>query len=150
MNRGLSFRHGSRRRMSRVDNQTLSPGWYGGVDRRWASAWVLSLRTACWSCWVPDPLTLSEPEVHGWNFRWLPVPGEQGGLVSEYALEGGETSGVLTEWILCVLGPEKETVPAVLVLVAETPKVPPNVLDLPLCLAVGLWMIPRCETYGDP
>ncbi len=60
MNRGLSFRHGSRRRMSRVDNQTLSPGWYGGVDRWWASAWVLCLWTACWSCWVPDPLTLSE------------------------------------------------------------------------------------------
>ncbi len=31
-----------------------------------------------------------------------------------------------------------------------TQKVPPNVLDLPLCLAVGLWMIPGCETYRDP
>ncbi len=59
MNRELSLRHGSRRRMSHVDNQTLSPGWYGGTDRRWASAWVLCLRTACWSWTFDESQTLS-------------------------------------------------------------------------------------------
>ncbi len=59
MNRGLSLWHGSRRRMSRVDKQTLSPGWYGGADRQWASAWVLCLRTACWSWTCAESQTLS-------------------------------------------------------------------------------------------
>ncbi len=49
-----------------------------------------------------------------------------------------------------VLSPWKEAVPAVLVLVAETPKIHPNVLDLPLSLAVGLWMISGCETSETP
>lgn len=47
-----------------------------------------------------------------------------------------------------VLGPGKEATPAVQVLVAITAQVPPNVLNLPLSLVIGLWMVSKCETYG--
>ncbi len=45
--------------------------------------------------------------------------GEKRWLVAEYALEGGEIRRGLTERVLCKLGPGDESVPGVLVAVAE-------------------------------
>ncbi len=43
-------------------------------------------------CFVPDPLALSEPVIYCRNIRGFPVPGEQGWLETEHALEGSESS----------------------------------------------------------
>ncbi len=60
------------------------------------------------------------------------VPQTRGTKVAgtEYALEGGEIRRGLTERVLCVLGPGDESVPGVLVAVAEGTEVAPYLLDL--------------------
>ncbi len=67
---------------------------------------------------VPHSLARSEPVVPSWNLRGLFRPWEEWGLVAEYALEGGQAGGVLSEGVLCILGPGKEAAPAVLIIVA--------------------------------
>jgi len=54
--------------------------------------------------------------VYSWNVGGFFCPGKQRGLVAEYALEQGEAGGGLLEGILCILGPQQEAVPAVLVI----------------------------------
>ncbi len=78
--------------------------------------------------------------VHSWNVCGFSCPEKQRRLVAEYALERSESRGGLPEGVLCILGPGKETVPAVLVVIAVGPEVPPYLLYLPLSLAVGLWV----------
>ncbi len=85
--------------------------------------------------------------VHSWNVGGLFHPGKQRGLVAEYALEGGEAGGGLLERILCILGPREEAVPAVLVVMAVGPEIPPNFLYLPPSLAVGLGVISGGQAY---
>ncbi len=79
--------------------------------------------------------------VDSWNVGGLFCPGKQRGLVAEYALERGEAGGGLLEGILCILGPREETVPAVLVVMTVGPEISPNLLNLPLSLAVSLGVI---------
>lgn len=90
---------------------------------------------------VPYPLAILKPEIHRWNLRWLSGPWKQGGLEAEYALEGCKAGGVLTEWVLCVLGPGKESAPAMLVPVAVTVQVPPSILNPLLSLVIGLRVV---------
>ncbi len=66
--------------------------------------------------WVPNTLAPLEPVVYSWNVGGFFCPGKQRGLVAEYALEQGEAGGGLLEGILCILGPQQEAVPAVLVI----------------------------------
>ncbi len=73
----------------------------------------------------------------------LIVPREQRWLETEHALEGSESSGLLTKGILCVLGPANKLVPRVLVAVAEGSQETSDFLDLSLCLPVGLRLVPR-------
>ncbi len=87
--------------------------------------------------------------VHSWNVGGLFHPGEQRGLVAEYALERGESCGGLPEGVLCILGPGKETVSAVLVVMAVGPEIPPNFLYLPLSLAVGLGVVSGGQADRD-
>ncbi len=65
------------------------------------------------------------------------------GLVAKCALERCKARGSLTEGTLCILGPQEETAPAVLIFLAVCPEVPSEFLDLPLSLAVGPWMVTR-------
>ncbi len=46
-------------------------------------------------------------------------------------------------------GPREEAVPAVLVVMTVGPVISPNLLNLPLSLAVSLGVIPRGEADGD-
>ncbi len=61
--------------------------------------------------WVPDSLARPELVVHSWNVKRFFHPGEQRGLVAEYAVQRCESRGGLPEGVLCILGPGKETVP---------------------------------------
>ncbi len=65
---------------------------------------------------VPHSLAHSKPVVHSWNLRRLSRPGEERGLVAEYALKRGQAGGILTEGVLCILGPCKVVAPAVLII----------------------------------
>ncbi|XP_016397843.1 netrin receptor DCC-like, partial [Sinocyclocheilus rhinocerous] len=79
--------------------------------------------------------------VYSRDFRWFFGPREEWGLVTKYALERCESGGVLSEGVLCILGPWEEAGPAVLVILAVCPDVTPEFLDLALSLAVSLGMI---------
>ncbi len=61
----------------------------------------------------------------------------------QHALEGSESSGLLTKGVLGVLGPANKLVPRVLVAVAEGSQETTNFLDLSLHLPVGLRVVPR-------
>ncbi len=67
-------------------------------------------------CELSPTLSRSESVVQIGNLRGLSCPQEERGLVTEYAFEGSQSGGVLTEKILCVLGPGEEAAPAVLVI----------------------------------
>ncbi len=62
---------------------------------------------------------------------------------AKYALEKGEIRRGLTERVLCVLGPGDESVPGVLVAVAEGTEEAPYLLDLSLFLTIALWVVSR-------
>lgn len=64
-------------------------------------------------------------------------------MVAKHALEGGKAGGTLSKEVLCILGPGKETVPALLVFLEVCPDVPSEFLDLPLSMAISLQMVPR-------
>ncbi len=85
-------------------------------------------------CELSPTLSRSEPVVYSRNLWWLSRPQEERGLVAEYALKRGKARGVLTEGILCILGPREETAPAELIFLAVCPEVPSEFLDLPLSL----------------
>ncbi len=87
--------------------------------------------------------------VHSWNIGGLFRPGEQRGLVAEYALERGESRGGLSDGVQCILVPGKETVPAVLVVIAVGLEIPPNFLYLLLSLAVGLGVVSGGQADRD-
>ncbi len=61
--------------------------------------------------------------VNSLNVGGLFCPGKQRGSVAEYALERGEAGGGLREVIFCILGPRKEAVPAVLVVLTVGPEI---------------------------
>ncbi len=64
-----------------------------------------------------------------------------------HALELGAFGHRLMEGVLCVLDPEKEWAPAVLVGMAVCPQEASYFLDLPLCLHFGLWVITSKECH---
>lgn len=90
-----------------------------------------------WGCWTEDWCSTC------WTEEDFPEPMEQRGLVADYALEGGEIRSGLTKRILCVLGQSNESVPWVLVAVAEGTEVATYLLDLPLHLTVTLRVVSR-------
>ncbi len=99
--------------------------------------------------WVPDSLARPELVVHSWNVKRFFHPGEQRGLVAEYAVQRCESRGGLPEGVLCILGPGKETVPTVLVVIAVGQDIPLNFLNLPLSLAIGLGVVSGGQAYRD-
>lgn len=75
-----------------------------------------------------------------------------GGSGSRVRIEKVMTCGGLFVGVLSVHCPDEELVSGVLVAVLEGSKEPINLLDLPLCLPIGIWMIAREETgsHTDP
>ncbi len=65
-------------------------------------------------------------------------------------MEGREAGDVLPEGIMCILGPGKEAVPAVLVFLVVCPEVTSEFLDLPLSLAICLGMVTEGQAHRDP
>ncbi len=122
----------------------------GALDRQ-ASEKVLCLRTACCSWTWAESQTLSLAR-NQWSTagtsRALPSK-ETEGLETKYALERGEARGGLLGGIMCILGPREEAVPAVLVVMAVRPEIPPNLLYLPLSLAVCVGVISGGQAYRD-
>ncbi len=66
---------------------------------------------------VPHSLAHSEPVIYSWNLKGLFRPWEERGLVTKYAMEGGQAGGILAEGVLCILGPREVAAPAVLIAV---------------------------------
>ena len=56
----------------------------------------------------------------------------------------------MSEGVLCILGPGKEVVPAVLIFLAVCPELASKFLDLLLSLAVHLGMVSGRQVYSDP
>lgn len=52
--------------------------------------------------------TLVKPVVHDWHIGGFAFPWDEGGLVSQDALEGGEVHGGMGERILCMLSQGEE------------------------------------------
>ncbi len=100
--------------------------------------------------WVPHSLARSESVVYSWNLRGLSCPRKELGLVAEYPLKGREAGGVLSEGVLCILGPWEETAPAILIFLAVCLEVTSLFLDLPLSLAVRLWMVTGRQAHSEP
>ncbi len=100
-------------------------------------------------CELSPTLSRLEPVVYSWNLWWLSRPREERGLVAEYALKRGKACDVLTEGILCIFCPREETAPAELIFPAVCPEVPSEFLDLPLSLAISLWMITGGQAHCD-
>ncbi len=99
---------------------------------------------------VPHSLARSEPVVYSWNLRGLSCPWKEWGLVAKYALKRREAGGVLSEGVLCILGPWEEAAPALLIFLAVCPEVMSEFLDLPLSLAVRQWMVTGGQAHRDP
>ncbi len=99
---------------------------------------------------VPHSLTRSEPVIYSWNLRWLFCRRKELGLVADYALEGREAGGVPSEEVLCILGPGEEAAPAVLIFLTVCSEVTSEFLDLPLSLAVPLWVVAGGQALRDP
>ncbi len=99
---------------------------------------------------VPHSLTRSEPVIYSWNLRWLFCRRKERGLVADYALEGSEASDVPSEGVLCILGPGEEAAPAVLIFLTVCLEVTSEFLDLPLSLAVRLWVVAGGQAHRDP
>ncbi len=86
--------------------------------------------------------------MYSWNLQRLSHPREEGGW-KQYALKGHEAGGVLSEGVLCILGPQEETAPAVPIFLAVCPEVTSKFLVLLLSLAIRLRMVTRGQAHRD-
>ncbi|KAK3572088.1 hypothetical protein QTP86_022318, partial [Hemibagrus guttatus] len=91
-------------------------------------------------CAFPYPLAVT-------GLRKPSRPWEQWGLVPQDALEGSESRGRVSEGVLGILGSREELTPVLLLTAAVGAEVPADFLIQPLCLTVGLRVVPGTEAY---